>query len=377
MNQRNHLPLLLTPGPLTTSDATRRAMGRDWGSRDTDFIELTARVRQRLAALAGGKHGDYVAVPLQGSGTFIVEATLGTMMPRDGKMLVLINGAYGKRMAAMLDVMGRAYATVICAEDEPMTGDLVAAALQADSAITHVAAVHCETTSGILNPIDEIAQATARHGRSLLIDAMSAFGALELDAGKVPFSALMASSNKCLEGVPGIGFSIVRKADLATTAGQSHSLSLDLYGQWQGFEGNGQWRFTPPTHVLAALDAALEQHQTEGGVAGRFARYSRNCRTLVDGMRELGFQTLLPDELQAPIIVTFHAPDDPAYQFARFYDLLHDRGFAIYPGKLTAAETFRIGCIGALDDTDMTNAVTAVKDTLAEMGVATCRPAAA
>jgi 2-aminoethylphosphonate-pyruvate transaminase len=253
----------------------------------------------------------------------------------------------------------------------------VAAALQADKTITHVAAVHCETTSGILNPVDEIAQATVRHGRSLLIDAMSAFGAIELDAGKVPFSALMASSNKCLEGVPGIGFSIVRKADLAATAGQSHSLSLDLHGQWQGFEANGQWRFTPPTHVLAALDAALEQHQAEGGVAGRFARYSRNCRKLVDGMRELGFQTLLPDELQAPIIVTFHAPDDPAYRFARFYDLLHDRGFAIYPGKLTAAETFRIGCIGALDDTDMTNAVAAVKDTLAEMGVASCRPAAA
>ena len=377
MDPNDDLPLLLTPGPLTTSAPTRRAMGRDWGSRDKDFIALTARVRERLAALVGDKEGEFVAVPLQGSGTFIVEATLGTMMPRDGKMLVLVNGAYGKRMAAMLDIMGRSYATVTCAEDEPVTGDLVAAALKADAAITHVAAVHCETTSGILNPLGEIAAAVAAHGKPLLIDAMSALGAIELDAGKVPFSAVMASSNKCLEGVPGIGFTIVKKVDLAETAGNAHSLSLDLHGQWKGFEGNGQWRFTPPTHVLAALDAALDQHEAEGGVAGRFARYANNCRALVDGMRALGFETLLPDALQAPIIVTFHAPADPAYQFARFYDLLHARGFAIYPGKLTAAETFRIGCIGALDRADMTRAVAAVKDTIAEMGVKTCRPAAA
>ncbi len=371
MDQNNNLPLLLTPGPLTTSSDTRRAMGRDWGSRDKDFIALTARVRHRLAALVGGGEGEFVAVPLQGSGTFVVEATLGTMMPRDGKMLILINGAYGRRMAHILDVMGRAYSTLERPENEAITGDLVADALGADATITHVAAVHCETTSGILNPIEDIAAAVADHGRSLLIDAMSAFGAIELDADKVPFSAVMASSNKCLEGVPGIGFTIARKHDLAETAGNAHSLSLDLFDQWQGFEKNGQWRFTPPTHVLAALDAALDQHLAEGGVAGRFARYSQNCNILVEGMRELGFETLLPDALQAPIIVTFRAPVDPAYDFARFYDLLHRKGFAIYPGKLTVAETFRIGCIGALDGTDMTDAIAAVKETLADMHVAT------
>ena len=369
MDQNNNLPLLLTPGPLTTSVDTRRAMGRDWGSRDNDFIALTARVRHRLAAIVGGEQGEFVAVPLQGSGTFIVEATLGTMMPRDGKMLVLVNGAYGRRMAKILDVMGRAYTTLKRPEDETITGEMVSEAIAADPTITHVAAVHCETTSGILNPIEDIAAAVAEQGRLLLIDAMSAFGAIELDATKVPFSAVMASSNKCLEGVPGIGFTIARRSDLAVTSGNANSLSLDLYDQWQGFENNGQWRFTPPTHVLAALDAALDQHQAEGGVAGRFSRYSHNCKVLVDGMRDLGFQTLLADTVQAPIIVTFLAPADPAYDFARFYDLLHRKGFAIYPGKLTVAETFRIGCIGALDGTDMSNAVTAVKETLAEMGV--------
>lgn len=369
MPDDHETPLLLTPGPLTTSPATRQAMGRDWGSRDTDFIDLTTRVRHRLEHLAGGAKGEYVAVPLQGSGTFVVEATLGTLMPRDGKMLVLINGAYGRRMINMLEIMGRAHTAITCAEDEPITGDMVANALAADPNITHVAAVHCETTSGILNPIAEIGAAVANHGKPLLIDAMSAFGAIHIDPRTVPYTALMASSNKCLEGVPGIGFAIVRRADLAKADGNAHSLSLDLHAQWKGFENNGQWRFTPPTHVLAAFDAALAQHEAEGGTPGRFARYTRNCQTLVTGMRELGFETLLPDHLQAPIIVTFHAPDDPAFQFNRFYDLLHARGFAIYPGKLTTAESFRVGCIGALDQADMARAVAAIGKVTAEMGV--------
>lgn len=369
MNQTDRTPLLLTPGPLTTNPATRRAMDRDWGSRDTDFIALTARVRRRLEELVGGTEGEFVAIPLQGSGTFVVEATLGTMVPRDGKVLVLINGAYGRRMASMLTIMGRAHAAVSCAEDEPITGAMVEAALSGDDAITHVAAVHCETTSGILNPIEEIAAAVAKHKKRLLIDAMSSFGAIDIDPDRVPFSAVMASSNKCLEGVPGIGFSILRAGDLAEADGNAHSLSLDLYAQWKGFENNGQWRFTPPTHVLAAFDAALARHEAEGGIEGRHARYAKNCATLVTGMRTLGFQTLLPDDLQAPIIVTFLAPEDPNFAFSRFYDLLHAKGFAIYPGKLTEADSFRIGCIGDLDDGDMTAAVSAIGEVIADMGV--------
>ena len=366
MNHPDRQPLLLTPGPLTTNPATRRAMDRDWGSRDTDFIALTARVRRHLEELAGGDDGEFVAVPLQGSGTFVVEATLGTMVPRDGKVLVLINGAYGRRMATMLEIMGRDHTTISCAENEPVTSAMVEAALSGDDAITHVAAVHCETTSGILNPIEEIAAVVAKHGKRLLIDAMSSFGAIAIDPTRVPFSAVMASSNKCLEGVPGIGFAILRASDLAEAAGHAHSLSLDLYAQWQGFEKNGQWRFTPPTHVLAAFDAALARHEGEGGVAGRFERYSRNCEALVTGMRALGFETLLPDDLQAPIIVTFLAPSDPGFSFQRFYDLLHARGFAIYPGKLTEVDSFRVGCIGDLDADDLRAAVTAIGEVIDE-----------
>ncbi len=368
-------PWLLTPGPLTTAESTKRAMLRDWGSRDTAFIAMTARVRRRLVEIAGG--GDLVAVPLQGSGTFAVEAALGTFMPRAGKLLVLVNGAYGARMARMCQVMGRAHATLETPEDVPPAPAAVDAALAADPALTHVAVVYCETTSGVLNPISGIAEVVAARSRRLLIDAMSAFGALPLDMGTLPCDAVMASSNKCLEGVPGIGFIVARAAALAECEGRAHSLSLDLHDQWRSMERTGQWRFTPPTHVLAAFDHALDLFIAEGGVAGRGARYARNCRVLVDGLRAMGFETLLPDHLQAPIIVTVRTPADPRFRFETFYEALSRRGYIIYPGKLTVADSYRVGCIGRLGEAEMQGALEAMRITLEEMGVADCSPAAA
>jgi 2-aminoethylphosphonate-pyruvate transaminase len=240
-----------------------------------------------------------------------------------------------------------------------------------------VAAVYCETTSGILNPIEELARVTAHHGRAFLIDAMSAFGALPLDARDVPFDAVVASSNKCLEAAPGVGFCLARSEALAKAQGNAHSLSLDLYDQFVSMEKNGQWRFTPPVHTILTFDRALREFAAEGGVEGRGGRYRRNCRILVDGMRRLGFQTLLPDELQAPIIVTFHMPADPRFRFEDFYDGLRQRGYVIYPGKLTVAESFRIGCIGRLGEEQMRGALAAVEDLLSDMGVESCAPAAA
>ncbi len=369
-------PYLLTPGPLTTSAGVKRAMLRDWGSRDREFIALNARIRERLTSLAGGI-GTHVCVPLQGSGTFVVEAMLGTLVPRDGKLLVLVNGAYGQRMVRMAQYHGRAVRSLETPEDQPNDVAALDAALGDDPEITHVAAVHCETTSGILNPIEALAEVTARRGRRLLIDAMSAFGALPLDAREVPFEAVAASANKCLEGVPGVGFAIVRQDALERAAGQAPSLSLDLHDQWQAMERNGQWRFTPPTHVLAALDQALTEHAAEGGTAGRGARYRENCRILISGMRELGFETLLPEHLQAPIIVTFRMPADPRFRFDEFYERLREQGYVIYPGKLTVADSFRIGCIGRLGPAELLGALAAIKKTLAEVGVASGRPAPA
>jgi len=367
-------PFLLTPGPLTTTDETKRAMLRDWGSRDTDFIALNKWVRDRLVALAGGQ-GTHVAVPLQGSGTFVVEAMLGTFVPHAAKLLILVNGAYGRRMVQMCKYYGRAHVIYETAEDVPPDPAEVDARLEKDAAISHVSVVHCETTSGILNPVADIAAVVANRGRRLLIDAMSAFGALPMDAHEVQFDALAASSNKCIEGVPGMGFVIAREAALVECEGNAASLSLDLHDQWRAMERNGQWRFTPPTHVIAAFARALEQHEAEGGVAGRGARYRRNCNVLIDGLRALGFETLLPDRLQAPIIVTVLMPADPRFVFERFYDRLREKGYVIYPGKLTVANTFRIGCIGAIGESEMRGALAAIQATLGEFGVAHCGPA--
>jgi 2-aminoethylphosphonate-pyruvate transaminase len=369
-------PYLLTPGPLTTSMAVKRAMLRDWGSRDQGFIALNARIRARLVELAGGA-GSHVAVPLQGSGTFVVEALLGTLVPPDGRLLVLVNGAYGARMVEIARRQGRSVATLETREDRPNDPQALERALVADPGISHVAAVHCETTTGILNPIAALAGVVARHRRRLLIDAMSAFGALPLDARQIAFDGLAASANKCLEGVPGVGFAIVREHALAAAAGHAPSLALDLHDQWQAFERNGQWRFTPPTQVLAALEQALAEHEAEGGIAGRGARYRANCRILVQGMRAQGFATLLPDRLQAPIIVTFRMPADPRFAFEEFYGRLRERGYVIYPGKLTVAPSFRIGCIGQLGAAEMRGALAAIRSTLAGMGVESGAPAAA
>lgn len=370
MTTNDKREILLTPGPLTTTETVREAMMKDWGSRDANFIALTARVRERLVDIAGGG-ADLAAVPLQGSGTFALEAAVGTFVPRDGKLLVVINGAYGHRIAQIAEILGRSVTMLETAEDDPSDPDDVAAVLAHDPDITHVFQVHCETTSGILNPIAEIAAVVAAAGRTLMIDAMSTFGALPLDLGDIPADVVVASSNKCLEGVPGVGFVVARQSALEAAEGNAPSLSLDLVGQWRGFEKSGEWRFTPPTHVVAAFDRALEEHTEEGGVAARGARYSENCRVLVEGMRGLGFETYLPDGLQAPIIVTFNEPGDPVYDFGAFYDALGERGVVIYPGKLTKAPSFRMGCIGALDTMDMRRAVAAVKDVMAEMGMKT------
>jgi 2-aminoethylphosphonate-pyruvate transaminase len=369
-------PLLLTPGPLTTSKSVKQAMVHDWGSRDAAFIALNAEVMESLPKIIHGE-GAYVTVPMQGSGTFAVEAMLTTFVPRDGAILVLINGAYGQRAKRILAVAGRATIVHETAEDTPPDLDAVERILRETPAISHVFAVHCETTSGILNPIEKIAALSARCGRRLLIDAMSAFGALELDARTTPFDAVAASANKCLEGVPGLGFVVCRREALAKTEGNATTLSLDLLDQRRNLEKTGQYRFTPPIHVIVAFHQALQEFLAEGGVAGRGGRYAENARILIGGMRSLGFETLLPDALQAPIIATFRTPSHPNFVFQRFYDALKDRGYVIYPGKLTVADSFRIGCIGHLYPDHMRGALEAARETLAEMGVAlTPAPAA-
>lgn len=367
-------PYLLTPGPLTTSYAVKQAMLRDWGSWDEDFRAMTREMRARLLDMLGAGQSDFDCVPMQGSGTFAVEAMLGSFVPKDGKVLVLANGAYGLRSAQTLAYLGRDYVLLDKGDYLPPRGPEVAQILADDPAITHVVAIHCETSSGILNPVAEISEATYAAGRKLLVDSMSAFGAIELQPGTIRYEAMVSSANKCIEGVPGFGFIIARKSELEAAKGNSHSLSLDVHAQWAHMEKTDQWRFTPPTHVVAAFLEALRGHEAEGGVQGRGARYARNRDVMVAGMRQLGFETLLKDRWLSPIIVTFFCPASPAFEFARFYELMKSKGFIIYPGKLTVADSFRIGCIGQMDEDVMRQVVAAASEALAEMGVNSAAP---
>ncbi len=372
---RGNDPILLTPGPLTTSLATKQAMLRDWGSWDASFNAITRSLCDDLIRVVHGE-GTHVCVPMQGSGTFSVEAAIANVVPRDGKVLVPQNGAYCQRILKICKVLGRASVELPIPEDQPATAAMIEAALARDPSITHVAQVHCETGAGVLNPLSDIAALCARLGKGLIVDAMSSFGALEIDARTMPFDALVAATGKCIEGVPGMGFVLVRKDVLEASQGNSHSLALDLYDQYVYMQKTTQWRFTPPTHVVAAFRAALDQFLEEGGQPVRGARYRQNCDTLVAGMATLGFRPFLAPDIQAPIIVTFHAPSDPRYDFKTFYAKVRERGYILYPGKLTQVETFRVGCIGAIDDNEMRNVVTAIGEALREMGIASQAPLA-
>ena len=360
--------ILLTPGPLTTTERTKQAMLHDWGSWDSSFVAVTAELRRQLLAIVHGED-THVVVPLQGSGTFSVEAAVATVVPRDGHVLVLDNGAYCKRLGKLATLMGRRTTIMEHAEDQPVSAAALDAKLTADPSITHVGFIHCETGTGVLNPLQAVSDVCARHGKGLIIDAMSSFAALPIDAREVRFDALVAASGKCLEGVPGMGFVFLRQAVLAGCEGHSHSLAMDLFDQHAYMEKTGQWRFTPPTHVVAALAEALRQYVEEGGQPARLARYADNCHTLITGMGALGFRPFLEPALQAPIIVTFHAPNDPAYQFRPFYEAAKQRGFILYPGKLTQVETFRVGCIGAIGRNEMQQAVNAVAEAMRELGI--------
>jgi 2-aminoethylphosphonate-pyruvate transaminase len=360
--------LLFTPGPLTTRMETRRAMLDDWGSREPAFIAMTAELGERLLDVAGGR-SSHVAIPLQGSGTFIVEAAIGTLVTPSDLLLVLVNGAYGDRMVEIANRLGRPVEALRWPEDRPVEPAAVERALIENPAITHLAMVHCETTSGLLNPLDVVAAIAARYKKPLLLDAMSSFGALPLDLGETPVGAVLASSNKCLEGVPGIAFALIERSLIERAKNVAPSLSLDLFDQWRGFASNGQWRFTPPVQVVAALLEALRMLEAEGGPRARGRRYAANFRTLAEGMGRLGFRLFLDPSVQAPIIATFHMPEDGRFRFDAFYAALAARGFILYPGKLTGTASFRIGCIGALEPADFERLVAAIADVMRAFGL--------
>ena len=361
--------LLFTPGPLTTSLTVKQAMLRDLGSRDFEFIDLVRSVRSDLLALGNVSQADgYECVIMQGSGTFGIETVISCALAKDGHLLLLVNGAYGKRMAQMARIHGIRHDVLECAENEMPTVDALNDFLTANPSVTHVAVVHCETTTGILNPIEALGAVVARHGKRYIVDAMSSFGGIPIHLKACHIDFLVSSSNKCIEGVPGFSFILASKPALFECEGRARSLSLDLFAQWKGLENDGQFRFTPPTHSLLAYHQAIKELHDEGGVEGRAARYAANHAALSAGMARLGFEEYLPKAKQAHIITTYRYPQSAAFNFGVFYEQLNQRGFAIYPGKLTQGDCFRIGNIGRIGVSDVNALVAAIADVKAEMG---------
>ncbi|MCG8509877.1 MAG: 2-aminoethylphosphonate--pyruvate transaminase [Rhodospirillales bacterium] len=362
---------LFTPGPLTTSITVKQAMQRDLGPRDHAFKRIIVEVRERLLKLAGVSRDEgFEAILLQGCGTMGVEGVISCVVPRGGKALVITNGAYGKRILKMTNALAEMTPVELAYEEhQPVDPADVDRVLSKQPDIDFVAIVHCETTSGMMNPIDEVGRVVKQHGKTYFVDAMSSFGAVPVDIQGWGIDHMVSSANKAIEGVPGFSFAICRRADLEANEGASRTLSLDLLAQLRGFEHDGQFLYTPPTHSILAFRQALDELDMEGGIEARGRRYARNHEVLVAGMREMGFETYLPDELQGPIITTFHAPNVPGFDFNTFYDSVENKGYVIYGGKVLHTKSFRIAHVGRIFESDTRALLGAIAQTLEEMGI--------
>lgn len=347
--------ILLTPGPLTTSDTVKEVMLKDWCTWDKEYNELVQSMRDKILNIGVKNKEEYTTILMQGSGTFVVESVIGSSMRRDqDKILIIVNGVYGKRIVEIANVLGLSSVEMNFGETSEVNLELLEKMLETDKEISHVAVVHCETTTGRLNPIEKISKIVKKYNKLFIVDAMSSFGGIDIRIDDLKIDFLISSANKCIQGVPGFGFVVANKKSLEVCKGNAKSLSLDLYSQWDTMEkSGGKWRFTSPTHVVRAFYQALLELEAEGGVIAREERYTKNHDLLVNGMRGLGFKTLLQDREMSPIITTFYSPKSSEFSFEKFYKLLKERGFVIYPGKVSESDTFRIGNIGEINSKDM------------------------
>ena len=344
---------LLTPGPLTTTDTVKQEMLVDRCTWDDDYKAVTQKIRRQLLELAHVSEDDYTAVLMQGSGTFGVESVLTSVVGDQDKVLICSNGAYGKRMTDICTHSRIPFVHYAQDYDKVPDAAHMAQLLAQDSSITHVAMVHSETTSGILNDIQSVGKVVRDAGRTFIVDAMSSFGGVDIPVSDWGIDFLVSSANKCIQGVPGFSFILCRRDKLLSSEGKARSLSLDLLDQWKGMEKDGKWRFTSPTHVVLAFSKALDELEAEGGIPARHRRYAENNRLLIEKMRAMGFAPYIDGSRQGPIITTFFYPAGVPFQFSEFYTYIKERGYVLYPGKLTDADTFRVGNIGEIYPEDI------------------------
>lgn len=356
---------LLTPGPLTTTDTVKKEMLFDHCTWDDDYKKITQEIRAKLLKLAHVSEDDYTVVLMQGSGTFGVESVLTSVIGKNDKLLICANGAYGERMEDIVNHADIPYIIYLEDYDKIPDADRVAQILENHPEITHVSMVHSETTSGILNEIEAVSCVAKEHGCTMIVDAMSSFGGVDIPVGDWGIDFLISSANKCIQGVPGFSFIIANKQKLIESKGKARSLSLDLYDQWETMNKDGKWRFTSPTHVVLAFAQALREMEEEGGIVARNKRYTDNNHLLIEKMKELGIRPYIDAGHQGPIITTFYYPDHHNFSFAEMHNYIKDRGYAIYPGKVTEADTFRIGNIGEIYEDDILKLIDILKEFLA------------
>ena len=357
---------LLTPGPLTTTDTVKKEMMFDHCTWDEDYKKITQKIRKKLLKLAHVSEKEYTAVLMQGSGTFGVESVLTSVIGEEETLLIAANGAYGERMEEIAQHAKIPYFIYNEEYDQVPSSEKIANILKEHPEITHVSMVHSETTSGILNDIASVAKVVKAAGKTFIVDAMSSFGGVDIPVGDLGIDFLISSANKCIQGVPGFSFIICRRDKLLESQGKARSLSLDLYDQWKTMDKDGKWRFTSPTHVVLAFAQALREMEEEGGIPKRAERYQENNRLLIEKMQELGIRPYIGSEHQGPIITTFFYPSQHDFSFQEMYQYIKDRGYAIYPGKVTDADTFRIGNIGEIYPEDIEKLCGIMKEFLEE-----------
>lgn len=359
---------LLTPGPVTVPQSIKEGMMADRSANSAPVIEMVRRIRSYLLEICSGTE-NFECVPLQGSATYAVEAVFQSLVPKGSRILVIENGAYGTRMARLAEVAGFDVKKLSFGLQPMPTAADVAAALDADPGIDYVSLCHVETSTGALNPIEEIAAVARARGKKVIIDAVASFGGIPIDVEALDLEALIISPNKCFESVPGIGIVIARRTTLEEAEGRSVSLCLDLHDQWAFLQEHGFFRWTPPTHVLGAFAEAVRLHEVEGGVPSRNARYREHWSRLVDALRQRGFTTMLPDKYNAPIVTSFNVISHPNFTFDGLFNALDKRGVIIFPGNFPAVGTFRIGVMGDLQKPDIDYIIQCIDDALEEMDV--------
>lgn len=360
--------ILLNPGPATTTRSVKEAqVVPDICPREQEFGDLLDGIRRDLVRIVHGED-QFVTILFGGSGTAAMEAVMSSVVPPGGRVLVVENGAYGTRFVEMAERHRIETVSFRMPYGEPPDLKALDALLSVNQGITHLFVIHHETTTGMLNPVSEIAATAARNGVSVVLDAMSSFAGLPIDLRRLGVDYLISSSNKCIQGMAGLSFVLCRRSLLVASRNHARTYYLDLLEQHLYFEKTRQTRFTPPVQTCYALRRAIDEYFAEGQ-GGRFARYRANWETLYAGLSNLGFRFLLPRQWESGILVAVREPDHPAYSFEDMHDYLYARGFTIYPGKGAREATFRLSILGDLSTTDVTAFLQALEAYLKERGI--------